>query len=119
MEYTNEQLAKDYLNLMYIRKGNPAYKRTQDSIKIAPISVQDYFTKHRSFKGLKISGVSRQTLQILESLLTEGFEKMRNQYIERVEQERRGDIFTGTRMFETQKYKEKGRHVLRKELGNE
>jgi len=118
--YTNEELATDYLRIISTRKPNIKYQQVREIIKSSQINIPAYFAEKKSLTELKVPGLGKGTIEILESILSEGAEKARAKKVREAEEEIREHQFEGTRQRETDRFApDHGRHIQRKPLEDE
>ena len=118
--YTNQNLALDYLKVASLEKPNPRYQYAKNLIQGSPIEIPAYFAKYGSLEGLRIPGLGKKVLQLLESILSEGVADILTQERKKVEEDIRQRVLQGSlRTEDTDKYSyytHGQRRIIKKEI---
>ena len=118
--YANKNLALDYLKTMAIKNPQDIYRYMdiKELIIASQIDIPIYFQKNKTLADLKIPGIGKRTISVLETILTIGPEKIQNQFKKEKEEEIRKQQFQDLRTEEKDKTLPGIRQIIRKDIDN-
>ncbi len=87
---TNVELSQSYFRIVRpFRSLMDNYKSIKRKVAQADANIHEHYAREGSLKNLKVKGIGRKSIQLLELILTEGEERAAQIFIEERRREKR------------------------------